>query len=291
MEDRDLKDHIVEAIRLCETSLPIDVKNRLKEAYENEDREVPKKILGALLKNVETAEKESRPICQDTGTLTFYVKRGEWGENELHRIILEAVKEASSKIPLRPNAIDFPSRRNSGDNTGRFIPWIVWEPGGEHLEITVIAKGGGSEAVSSLRVLPATAGRKEIFREVLESVAKAGAKPCPPIILGVGIGPSSEIALDLAKRAVYLRPLSKRHGNSFIARMEEDLLRMVNSLDIGVHGFGGLTALDLHIEYASIHPSSIALGIVASCWALRKATLKECGNTARIVDHDDLSIL
>jgi len=285
MEGGDLKDHIVEAIRLCETSLPIDVKNRLKKTYENEDREVPKKILGALLKNVEIAEKEGRPICQDTGILTFYVKRGEWKENELHRIIVEAVKEASSKIPLRPNAIDFPSKKNSGNNTGRFIPWIVWEPGGEHLEITIIAKGGGSEAVSSLRVLPATVEEKEIFRAVLESVAQAGARPCPPIILGVGIGPSSEIALELAKKAVYLRPLGERHEDSVIARIEEELLKMVNRLDIGVHGFGGLTAMDVHLEYASIHPSSMVVGVVASCWALRKATLKECGGIVKITSH------
>jgi fumarate hydratase subunit alpha len=286
MERKMLRDYIVEAIRLCETSLPMDVKNRLKEAYENENREAPKKILGTLLENVEVAEREGRPICQDTGVLTFYIRRGRWEEDKLRKIIVEAVREATSKIPLRPNAMDFPSKRNSGDNTGRFIPWIVWEPGGEDLEITVIAKGGGSEAVSGLKVLPATAGRKEVFRTVLESVAKAGARPCPPIILGVGIGPSSEIALDLAKRAVYLRPMGERHENSIIAEMEKDLLRMVNELDIGVQGFGGVTALDVHVEYASIHPSSMAVGIVASCWALRRAVLNVYRDGARIVSHN-----
>ena len=286
MESKILRDYIVEAIRLCETSLPIDVKNRLKEAYENEDREVPKKILSTLLENVEVAEKEGRPICQDTGVLTFYIKRGRWGEDELRKIIFEAVREATSKIPLRPNAIDFSSKMNSGDNTGRFIPWIVWEPGGEDLEITVIAKGGGSEVVSGLKVLPATAGRKEVFRIVLESVAKAGARPCPPIILGVGIGPSSEIALDLAKRAVYLRPLGESHENSIIAEMEKDLLRMVNELDMGVQGFGGITTLDVHVEYASIHPSSMAVGIVASCWALRRAVLNVYRDEAKIISHN-----
>ncbi|MGB9717345.1 MAG: fumarate hydratase [Thermoproteota archaeon] len=291
MDISKLRKHIVETIRVCETSLPNDVKKALRKAYEEEARELPRKILGILMENVEVAEKEHRPICQDTGTLTFYVKRGSWREEELQKIINEAVKEASEEIPLRPNAVDFASGRNSGNNTGRLIPWITWEPGGENLEITVIAKGGGSETVSSLKVLPATAGRKEVFQAVLESVAEAGARPCPPLILGVGIGPSSEIALDLAKRAVYLRPLGQRHENHVVAGMEDDLLRMVNRLEIGVHGFGGVTALDIHIEYASIHPSSMALGVVASCWALRKATLKECGNTARIVDHDDLSIL
>ncbi|MBO3799987.1 MAG: fumarate hydratase [Candidatus Brockarchaeota archaeon] len=285
MHSAKLKEYVVEAIRLCETSLPLDVKNSLKEAYEREEREIRRKILGALLKNVETAEKEGRPICQDTGTLTFYVKRGGWRENELQRIIVEAVVEASGKIPLRPNTIDFPSRRNPGDNTGRFVPWIFWEQGGEDLEITVVAKGGGSEAVSSLKVLPATAGRKEIFQTVLESVAEAGAKPCPPIILGVGIGPSSEMALELAKRAVYLRPIGERHMNGVIARMEEDLLRMVNELDIGIHGFGGISALDVHIEYASIHPSSMVVGVVASCWALRRVVLKVSGEAVEIKSH------
>lgn len=286
MHPAKLKEHIVEAIRLCETSLPMDVKKRLREVYEEENREVPRRILGALMENVEIAEREGRPICQDTGALTFYVKREGWSEKELYRIIVEAVVEANNKIPLRPNAIDYVSGKNSGDNTGRFVPWIVWEPDGERLEITVVAKGGGSEAVSSLRVLPATAGRKEIFQTVLESVAQAGAKPCPPIILGVGIGPSSEIALELAKRAIYLRPLGERHENSVIAGMEEDLLRTVNELDIGVHGFGGITALDVHVEYASIHPSSMAVGVVTSCWVLRKAMLNVYKDTVRIVSHN-----
>lgn len=286
MHPMELKRCIVEAIRLCETSLPMDVKKRLREVYEEEDREVPKKILGALMENVEIAEREGRPICQDTGVLTFYVKRGGWSEKELHGIIVEAVLEASSKIPLRPNAIDYISGENLGDNIGRFVPWIIWEPEGESLEITVVAKGGGSEVVSNIRVLPVTAGKKEIFQTVLESVAQTGAKPCPPIILGVGIGPSSEIALELAKRAIYLRPLGERHENSGIAGMEEDLLRMVNRLDIGVHGFGGITALDVHMEYASIHPSCMVVGVVASCWALRRATLNLCKDTARIISHD-----
>lgn len=283
MDILELRKHIIEAIKVCETKLPDDVKRALGKAYDMEDKLLPRKILGILLENVEIAEREGRPICQDTGTLTFYVKRGRWGEDELRKAINEAVEEASKEIPLRPNAVDFVSRINSGNNTGRFIPWIVWETSGESLEITVVAKGGGSEAVSSLRVLPATASRREIFKTVLESIAQAGAKPCPPIILGVGIGPSSEIALDLAKKALYLRPLGERHENSIIAEMENELLRMVNRLDIGVHGFGGLTALDVHVEYASIHPSSMVVGVVASCWALRRATLKIDRNSAVIV--------
>lgn len=286
MNSSELKRHIVEAIRICETSLPEDVKKALRRAYEDEERELPRKILGILLENIEVAEKERRPICQDTGTLTFYVKRGRWSELELHKIINDAVKEASEEIPLRPNAIDFASGRNSGNNTGRFIPWIIWEPGGGDLEMTIVAKGGGSEAVSSLRVLPSTAGRKDIFKAVLESVAKAGARPCPPIILGVGVGPSSEIALELAKKAVYLRPLGRRHEDSVVAEMEEALLRMVNRLDIGIHGFGGLTALDVHIEYASIHPSSMAVGIIASCWALRRAVLKVSEERVEIKSYE-----
>lgn len=286
MNVSELKRQIVETIRVCETSLPADVKKALRKAYEKEERALPKKILEILLENIEVAEEEKRPICQDTGTLTFYVKRGGRSEEELWKNINDAVKEASEEIPLRPNAIDFASGRNSGNNTGRFIPWIVWEPGGESLEITVVAKGGGSEAVSSLKVLPATAGRKEVFQTVLESIAQAGARPCPPIILGVGVAPSPEIAFDLAKKAVYLRPLGIRHENKVIAQMEEELLKAVNMLDIGVHGFGGITALDVHIEYASIHPSSMAVGVVASCWALRKATLKVHENSASITSHN-----
>ncbi|MGQ9596281.1 MAG: fumarate hydratase [Thermoproteota archaeon] len=286
MDYHELKRHVVETIRICETILPTDVKEALRKAFEEESGELPKRIMGILLENVEIAERENRPICQDTGALTFYVKRDGWNEEALQKVIREAVIEASEKIPLRPNAIDYTSMRNSGNNTGKFAPWLVWEPGEGCLEITVIAKGGGSEAVSGLKVLPTTAGKEDIFRMVLESVAQAGARPCPPIILGVGIGPSSDIALDLAKRAVYLRPLGKRHENKVMTKMEEDLLGMVNKLDIGVHGLGGVTALDVHIEYASIHPSSMVVGVMASCWALRRAVLRVSDGVAEVVSHN-----
>ncbi|MGQ9479661.1 MAG: fumarate hydratase [Thermoproteota archaeon] len=283
MDPSTLRRHIVEVIRLCETTLPSDVKKRLREAYESEHREIPRRILGILLENVEVAEKESRPICQDTGTLTFYVKRGGYDEKELRRVITEAVREASETIPLRPNTIDFVTGRNTGDNVGIFSPWIVWEPG-ENLEITVVAKGGGSEAISGLRIMPATAGRRDIFKAILESVAQAGARPCPPIILGVGIASLPEVALSIAKKAIYLRRLGERHVDEAISMMETELLNKVNELDIGVHGFSGLTALDVHVEHASIHPSSMALGIIASCWALRRASLRVFKDTVKIGD-------
>ncbi len=271
-----LRSFLVQLIRVATTQLPEDVVNALRRAYEIEDNPVAKKQLEAILRNVELASKLWRPICQDTGTPYFYIKLGEEFPVKagLEEIIREAVREATKLVPLRPNAVDPFRERNSGDNTGRFIPWIEVElVPGDRLEVTYVPKGGGSEAPSTLVMASPILGPRKLRETVLRAVVEAGPKPCPPVVIGVGVAAGADIALTLAKKAAVLRPIGSRHPEPEIAELEEELLKAVNELGIGVHGFGGkVTALDLHIEYAHRHPATYAIGVVMSCWATRRAS-------------------
>jgi len=282
----DIVDSIVEAIRLAVTELPEDVVEALKRAYSEESDRIARFNLRNILKTVEIGRKDGIPICQDTGTLTFFVEAGVESPflGEVEGWIVEAVRRATMEIPLRPNAVDLLTNRNSGDNTGRFVPVIHWEPvEGDSLRIALLPKGGGSENCSALAMLSPGEGRDGIKRFVMERIRGCGGKPCPPVILGIGIGGSADMALILAKKAL-LRPLGVRHENGEIARLEEELLESVNSLDIGPMGMGGkTTALDVKVEYAHRHPASLPVGLIVQCWAHRRAFLEiESDGSTRI---------
>lgn len=288
MKNEKLKNYIKEAIKISVTSLPYDVKSKLVEAYEKEEG-LSKVFLKAIIENVEIADKERRPICQDTGTFSFIIRRGSFEEHGIREAILQALKEASEEVPLRPNAIDFITRRNLGGNVGRFLPWITWEyPEDKILKITVVPKGGGSEVLSIVRVLPPVSQEEEIIKTIVDDVFEAWAKPCPPLFLGVGIGPTSEIATSVAKRALYERKIGERHKDEAIARLEIKIMERANKLGIGTHGLGGkFSVLDVHLDYASIHPASLVVSVIGSCWALRRAMLVvEDNKKAEIVSHN-----
>ena len=272
----ELKSFLVELIRTAETRLPVDVYEALKHAYEIEENPIAKQHLGAILKNSELAAKLGKPICQDTGTPVFYVEMGADFplRAEFYDVAREAVREATKLVPLRPNAVDPFKKKNTGDNTGRFVPWFEVEivPGSD-LKVTFVAKGGGSEAPSTLRMGLPIRGVRNVWETVLQAIVEAGPKPCPPVIVGVGVAALSDQAIALAKRAALLRPIGDRHPDPEIARLEEEMLKAVNELGIGAHGFGGkVTALDLHIEYAHRHPATYAVAVATNCWAMRRAT-------------------
>ena len=268
---------VVKVIGLAVTKLPDDVVEALREAYSVEESTTARFNLGNILKTVEIGRAEEIPICQDTGTMTFFVEAGIKSPylGGLREALIEAARRATGEIPLRPNAVDVITNRNSGDNTGRFVPVIHWKLVEEdRIRIAVMPKGGGSENCSALAVLNPGDGFEGVKRFVVEHVRKCGGKPCPPVILGIGIGGSAELALMLAKESL-LRRIGVRHENERIARLEEDILEEVNSLGIGPMGMGGrTTALDVKIEYAHRHPASLPVGIVVQCWAHRRAFLE-----------------
>lgn len=264
------------------TMLPPDVKQALEYAREIEDNPLAVAQLNAILENVKIAEEEGIPMCQDTGLIIFYVSLGENFplKGAIYDVLRNATVKATREIPLRPNAVDLVSKRNSGDNTGRFIPWIELDivPESDVLEITAFPKGGGSEYPCIAKVLSPAQGLRGVKKLVVDVVAEASAKPCPPISIGVGLGGTIDIAMKLAKKAL-LRPVGVRHEDSFIAKLESELLELVNLLGIGPHGVGGkTTALTVNVEYAHRHPAAYPVAIAFNCWAARRSKMKVYSN-------------
>ena len=277
MDQDELERGLVEAIRLAVTRVTSGTQKALEEAVNREKKEGPKVQLEAILENIEVGKDESRPICQDTGTPTFFVEVGEYFEHTdlIKETIVNAVRTATEKIPLRPNAVHTIKHKNSGDNTGRFIPAIHWDVvDGDEATIHVMPKGGGSENMSKLVMMTPGKGLKGVKEIVLEHVAAMEGKACAPTIIGVGLGGGSDMALELAKKAL-LRPIGERHEEKEVADMEEELLDKINQLGVGPMGVGGeTTVLDVKIEHAHRHPASFPVAVVPQCWANRQAEVK-----------------
>jgi len=268
---------IVEAIRLAVTRIPDDVVSALRKAYEREENGVARFNLENILKAIEIGKAEAIPVCQDTGTLTFFVKAGMDSPflGEIEGAIVEATRLATKEVPLRPNAVDVLTGKNSGDNTGRGVPVIHWElVEGDEIEMAVLPKGGGSENCSALAMLTPGEGWEGVKRFVVERVKACGGKPCPPVILAIGVGGGADYSLLLAKKAL-LRRVGERNPDERIAEIEGELLEEINALGIGPMGMGGrTTALDVKIEVAHRHPASFPVGLVVQCWANRRAFLR-----------------
>jgi len=257
--------------------LPEDVKQALTQAYAEETSETGKTQLKAILDNIELAEKHQAPICQDTGTIIFYIKAGAKAKNldKIEEALINATRKATKEIPLRPNSVNPFTQKNSGDNTGRYIPFLHWEiVSGDSLELTVMPKGGGSENVCVTGMLVPGEGINGLKKFVVDAVLKAGAKPCPPNILGIAMGGGTDIAIKLAKK-VLLKPLHEPNEDPEIAKLEKEILEAVNMTGIGPMGLGGkTTVLGVHVDYAFRHPASFPAAVAFNCWAARRASAR-----------------
>jgi fumarate hydratase subunit alpha len=273
--EADIQNAVVELLRKTVVKLPSDVEEALVRALDAEVDETPKMQLKAIMDNIKLAEEGNTPMCQDTGVTIFYVSLPRKCEIDVERGIIEGVRRATSEVPLRPNAVHPITRKNPGDNVGDGMPYINWKVGSnDFIEITVMTKGAGSENMSQLAMLTPSQGVKGIKEFVLSTVLRAGGNPCPPIVLGVGIGGSSDICMKLAKQAL-LRPLNERHKDPEIAGLETELLDALNMLGIGPMGLGGkTTAIGLNIEYAYCHTASLPVAVNVQCWAARRGTVR-----------------
>lgn len=262
-------------IRQASTMLPKDVINALEKAKSYETNSIAKSQFDSILSNIKLSRERDLPLCQDTGIFSFYLEAGALFPNldQIPTIITNVVKKSTKEIPLRPNTVDPFTGKNTGDNTGRNIPYIDWNlVSGDKLKITVIPKGGGSENMCKLGMLSSSGGIKAIKHFVIDSIIEAGAKPCPPNIIGVGIGGGSDIAMRLAKKAV-IKPIGENHPNENVADMEREILHTANMTGIGPMGLGGkTTVLDVHIEYAHRHPASLPVAVIFQCWSARRAS-------------------
>ena len=263
-----LADATFRAYREAVIHLPPDVIMVIRRAAEAETSPVAKREFANILKNIELADQLGVPLCQDTGIPVVYLTIPP--DVPLTRFLYDAVatgvRRATQEIPLRPNVVDPLTRYNSGDNTGAGMPAIHVKPG-KKFTVTVLPKGAGAENVSRIAMLlPSQTDQVEKF--VVETVCRAGSRPCPPIIIGVGIGGTFDGAAALAKEAL-IEPVDVMTG------FEEQVLCAVNRLGIGAMGLGGdFTALAVKVKTAGSHTASLPVAVNIQCWANRHATVE-----------------
>ncbi|MBS7655910.1 fumarate hydratase [Candidatus Bathyarchaeota archaeon] len=276
-----LENHLINLIKKAEVTLPKDVFKALKKAYKKENSPLGKAQLKIMIENVKLAEKLEAPICQDTGVINFFIKFGSKFKIDFNikEVVFKAVRKATEEIPLRPSIVHPLTRINSSDNTGRLIPFIYLEQvEGDFMEVTVSPKGAGSENLSILKIFNPNDDVEVIKKFILNFAAEKIGKACPPGRIGVGIGGTADLAQFLSKKAL-LRAIGKRNEDNEIAKLEENLLNLINKLGIGPMGLGGeISVFDVGIEYASCHTASLPVGISFQCWVDRRASLKIYSN-------------
>lgn len=258
----------LEAFRQAQITLPPDVITALKNARERETSEIARGELSNIIANLDMAGSLKLPICQDTGVPIVYVTIPPDipFTRDIYDAISAGVRQATREIPLRPNVVDPLTRENSGDNTGAGMPAIHAKPG-DRCTITVLPKGAGAENMSRIAML-LPSERDQIPKFVAETMLLAGGRPCPPVILGVGIGSTFDGVAALAKEAL-LDPID------CMTPFEEELLAIVNSLGIGPMGLGGnTTALAVKVRTGGCHTASLPVAVNVQCWACRRATLE-----------------
>jgi len=275
IDDIELEQAIVELLRKAVVELPLDITKCLAEAYEHEKSPIARMQLRAILDNIDLALKTNTPICQDTGIPLFFVSKSSSFTHDLSDVLSKAVEKATPLVPLRPNAVDPLSRTNPGTNVGEGMPAITLDEHDKpYTDITYFPKGAGSENMSRLFMLTPSEGVAGVKRVVLEAVVEAGGKPCPPTIVGVGIGGAADIAMKLAKKSL-LRPLGSHNRNPRLASLEAELTEALNATGIGPMGLGGdTTVLGVHIKMAACHTASHPVAVNLQCWAARQATLR-----------------
>jgi fumarate hydratase subunit alpha len=262
--------------KLCieaNTYLPHDLKKRIEESYEMESWPQAKEILERIIENYQIADEKDQPICQDTGMACVFLKIGQEVhiQGDLNEAIHEGVRQGYTEGFLRKSVVRDPlDRVNTKDNTPAMIYYDLVP--GDKLEITVAPKGFGSENMSRLAMLKPADGVEGFKKFVLETVKLAGSNPCPPIVLGIGVGGCFDKVAYLAKKAL-LRPLDQPHADPYYAALEKELLDAVNALGIGPQGFGGkTTCLGLAIEAMPTHVAGLPVAVNISCHVTRRAT-------------------
>lgn len=261
--------------------IPPDVKTALTRAYESEESSRGRNILGVILQNIEVAEKNDLIICQDTGTPIFWVSFPQETDVNLALFkdsLIDGVRKATTGHPFRSSIVSPLTRKNNQDSTGFRIPVFHFEykddPDDKSIDILMIPKGSGSENMSYLKMLTPAEGIKGIKKFVLQSILETGANPCPPYIVGIGLGGTSDLCMINAKKAA-VREVGSHNANKDIADLEEELFTMINSLGFGPMGLGGSnTCLAVHIEEAYTHISQNPVGINIQCWAARRSRVK-----------------
>jgi fumarate hydratase subunit alpha len=272
---------VTEAVKtLCITAncdLPRDVYDALVRAREAEESPAGRDVLGQLVENADIAAADRVPICQDTGFAVIFAEVGQ----DVHLVgghfddaVDEGVRQGYGDGYLRKSVAEEPAhaRRNTKDNTPAILHTSIVP--GDRLRLTMMAKGGGAENMSSLNMLKPSQGWAGMVDAVVETVSRAGSNPCPPVIIGVGIGGTIDMVTVLAKKAL-LRDVGSTHADPRLAGMEAELLDKINALGIGPQGLGGsTTALAVFIEEMPCHIASMPMAVNVQCHAQRHKTVE-----------------
>lgn len=278
MREIDVREVAESVAALCikaNTDLGSDIAERLSAMRALETDERPQAILDELIENAALAREKGMPICQDTGMAVVYMRIGQdvhFTGGSVEEAINKGVSKGYTEGYLRASVVADPLlRTNTGDNTPAVILWDIVP--GDRVGITVAPKGFGSENMSSLTMLVPAQGIEGVKAAILATVKKAGPNPCPPIILGVGIGGTMDMAARMSKLAL-LRPVGEKSPKEHIARLEEEMLEAINALDIGPAGLGGhTTALAVHINTYPTHIAGLPVAVNMSCHATRHAEI------------------
>ncbi len=275
----DIVKSIKNMIMHTATNLPEDALNALKKAYEEEKSPVAKKVIEQLLENAQIAKEEKKPLCQDTGLAVFFVKVGQDLKIEggsLKDAINEGTEQGYKEGYLRASTCDCFTRENLKDKIGYNLPAVIHFDivEGDKLDIEYAAKGGGSENVSRAKVLAPAQGKQGIIDFVKEVISEAGPNPCPPIIVGIGIGGTFEKAAISSKHALF-REAGSPNPDPELDEFEKEILYELNNLGIGAMGMGGTqTVLAVHIEKNPCHIASLPVSVNVQCHSSRHSHIQ-----------------
>jgi fumarate hydratase subunit alpha/L(+)-tartrate dehydratase alpha subunit len=259
--------------------LPPDVKEALKRAYEKETNPTSRTIFEAIFKSIELSDTKDMILCQDTGLPIYMVKIGSGFSVDGAKIkaaLTEGAKRATLEHPFRGSSLHPVTRDNPQTSIGQGLPVIYWDFDGEadYLDILMMPKGSGSENMSAMKMFIPADGVKALKKFVIDTVVASSSNPCPPGVVGVGIGGTSDLVTALAKKAI-ARPVGSRNPDPLFAKMEEELEDAINSLGSGPMGLGGDTStLAVHIEWAHTHITQNPVAVNTQCWPARRARAK-----------------
>jgi tartrate/fumarate subfamily iron-sulfur-dependent hydro-lyase alpha chain len=257
--------------------IPQDLRDAIAEAREKETTTTGRRVLDTIIRNVEIADEGKKLVCQDTGIAVYYCRVGEHfplHPARIYEALYDGTARATEEHPLRSNTVHTLTRENTGPNVGHRVPIVHWDfvPDWDGLDVKCVPKGSGSENMSFLKMCVPADGIAGIKRFVLDSIVGAGGKPCPPGIVGVGIGGSADYAMHLAKEAI-ARPVGTRNPDPEVAKLEDELTDLLNETGIGPMGLGGdVTVLQCHVEHADTHMTLNPVAVNYQCWAARRAT-------------------
>jgi len=259
--------------------LPPDVREALKRAYERESSPTGKEVFKTILRNVEVADQQNMLICQDTGLPIYLVKIGSKIQVDGARVaaaLNEGAKRATLEHPFRGSSTHPVTRVNPQTSVGEGLPIIYWDfiPEKDFLDILMIPKGSGSENMSAMKMFIPADGVAALKKFVIDTVLVSGSNPCPPGVIGVGIGGTADLVSKLAKEAI-ARPVGSHNHDPLFAEMEDELYEAINSLGLGPMGLGGsVSTLAVHIEWAYTHITQNPVSVNTQCWPARRARAK-----------------